>query len=369
MRSAVRTVVATLVYLSIVAAQNPAAQGPGDTATGKLLFEGKGRCLTCHTVNDAGGSLGPDLSWIGILRSPESLTRSLVDPGEQISRRYFTLVVETKDGKKLEGLTLNEDDFSIQIRDTQGELKSFRKDDLKELRREPRSLMPSYATELSGAEVAHLVAYLRTLRKMWALEPGPSDREIAPTTENVPFFNRPERDTEERPEQLIGALQIRPGATVADIGSGTGYFTWRLAEAVGPEGKVYAVDVQQSMLDLTKAAVDSHRLRNVEYVLATETSPRLPEGSVDLAFLAYAYHEFADPEATMRAIRRALKPGGRVLVLEYAKESKIAPASPLHKMSFEEIRREIEPMGFAIDQLLDFLPVQHGVVFTVNTIK
>ena len=153
---------------------------------------------------------------------------------------------------------------------------------------------------------------------------------------------------------------------MADVGSGTGYFTWRLAEQVGPKGKVYAVDVQQSMLDLTKKAVAEHKLANVEYVLATDSSPRLPERSVDLVFIAYAYHEFGDPDAMMAGIRRALKPGGRVVILEYAKESKIAPASPLHKMSFEEIRREIEPMGFVIDQLLDFLPVQHGVVFTIK---
>ncbi len=366
MRSAARVVFAGLVYLSIVAAQNPPARGAGDPAAGKLLFEGKGRCLTCHAVNEAGGSLGPDLSWIGVLRVPESLKRSIVDPGDQVSRRYFTLVVETSDGKKLEGLLLNEDDISIQIRDIEGELKSFRKGDLKELRREARSLMPSYGKELSGPEVDHLVAYLRTLRTMWALEAGPSSREIAPATENAPFFDRPDRDKEERPDQLLQALQLRPGATVADIGSGTGYFTWRLAQQVGPGGKVYAVDVQQSMLDLTRAAVDRRKLKNVEYVLATERSPLLPERSIDLAFIAYAYHEFADPESTMMAIRRALKPDGRVLVLEYAKESRIAPASPLHRMSFEEIRREIEPVGFVIDQLLDFLPVQHGVIFTIK---
>ena len=120
------------------------------------------------------------------------------------------------------------------------------------------------------------------------------------------------------------------------------------------------------MLDLTKATVAEHKLDNVEYVLATENSPRLPERSVDMVFIAYAYHEFGDPEAMMAGIRRALKPGGRVVILEYAKESRIAPASPLHKMSFEEIRREIEPMGFVIDQLLDFLPVQHGVIFTIK---
>jgi putative heme-binding domain-containing protein len=366
MRSAVKFVLASLAYLSLVATQNPQAQVAGDAAAGKALFEGKGRCLTCHAVNESGGSMGPDLSWIGILRTPESLRRSVVDPGEQISRRYFTLVVETKDGKKHEGLTLNEDDTSIQMRDTEGELKSFRKDELKALRKEQRSLMPAFGKQLSAAEVNHLVAYLRTLRRMWALEAGVSEREIAPTTENVGFFNRPERDKEERPDELIQALQIQPGATVADIGSGTGYFTWRLAERVGARGKVYAVDVQQSMLDLTRAAVNEHKLTNVEYVLATEQSIRLPERSLDLAFVAYAYHEFADPDATMSTIRRALKPNGRVLILEYAKESKIAPASPLHRMSFEEIRREIEPMGFVIDQLLDFLPVQHGVIFTIK---
>jgi predicted methyltransferase len=222
------------------------------------------------------------------------------------------------------------------------------------------------ASALTPQEVDRLVAYLRTRRTLWALEPGLVERDIAPATENAPFFNRPQRDQEERPELLMRALEIRRGATVADVGSGTGYFTWRLAEQVGPQGKVYAVDVQQSMLDLTRAAVAEHKLSNVEYVLATDSSPRLPERSVDLVFIAYAYHEFGDPDAMMASIRRALKPGGRVVVLEYAKESRIAPASPLHKMSFEEIRREIEPMGFVIDQLLDFLPVQHGVIFTIK---
>jgi predicted methyltransferase len=222
------------------------------------------------------------------------------------------------------------------------------------------------AATFSGTEVEQLVAHLRTLRKMWAIEPGERTRDVAPASENIAFFNRPERDTEERPELLMSALAIPPGATVADLGSGTGYFTWRLAEQVGPTGKVLAIDVQQRMLELTKKAVTERRLENVEYVLATETNPRLPENTFDLVFIAYAYHEFEDPEATMAAVRRSLKPGGRVVILEYAKESNIAPASPLHKMSFEELRREIEPMGFTIDRLLDFLPVQHGVVFTIK---
>ncbi len=278
-----------------------------DVDAGRVLFEGKGQCLSCHTVGEAGGRTARDLSWIGLLRIPDKLRAAVTNPAAHKA-----------------------------------------------------------ATTLTPEDIDRLVAYLRTLRTLWPLNPGLVERDIAPATENAPFFNRPQRDKEERPEQLLSALQIRPGATVADIGSGTGYFTWRLAQHVGRQGKVYAVDVQQSMLDLTKAAVAAHKLSNVEYVLATESSPRLPERSVDFVFIAYAYHEFGDPDAVMAAIRRALKPGGRVLVLEYAKESNIAPASPLHKMSFEEIRREIQPMGFVIDQLLDFLPVQHGVIFTVK---
>lgn len=278
---------------------------PAEADAGRALFEGKGRCLTCHQVEEAGSGTARDLSWIGLLRTPEKLRAGVTNPATHPA-----------------------------------------------------------TSALTPAEIDRLVAYLRTRRKLWALDLDAPEREIAPATENAPFFNRPGRDTEERPELLMSALHIRRGATVADVGSGTGYFTWRLAEQVGPQGKVYAVDVQQSMLDLTRAVVQERKLGNVEYVLATEGNPRLPERSLDLVFIAYAYHEFGDPEAMMASIRRALKPGGRVVVLEYAKESRIAPASPLHKMSFEEIRREIEPMGFVVDQLLDFLPVQHGVVFT-----
>jgi precorrin-6B methylase 2 len=303
----------TLTAAGIVIALALSAQVPppatSDADAGRLVFEGKGQCLSCHRVGDIGGRAARDLSWIGLLRTPEKLRAAVTNPSSH----------------------------------------------------------PSSST-LTAAEIDRLVAYLRMRRTMWPLssDDAPPEREIAPATENAPFFERPERDKEERPELLMSALHIRPGATVADIGSGTGYFTWRLAKQVGPQGKVYAVDVQQSMLDRTRLAVDQHKLTNVEYVLATEHSPRLPERSVDLVFIAYAYHEFGDPGAMMASIRRALKPGGRVAIIEYAKESRIAPASPLHKMSFEEIRREIEPMGFVIDQLFDFLPVQHGVVFTIK---
>ncbi len=301
------TVTPAAALFAIALSAQAAPPVPSDVDAGRALFEGKGQCLTCHRVHDAGERTARDLSWIGLLRTPDKLRAAVINPS-----------------------------------------------------RHPN------ASAFSPAEVGRLVAYLRMRRTLWALGTGVVEREIAPATENAPFFNRPQRDQEEKPDLLMSALQIRLGATVADVGSGTGYFTWRLAQQVGLKGKVYAVDIQQPMLDLTRKAVAEHKLANVEYVLATDSGPRLPERSVDLVFVAYAYHEFGDPDAMMAGIRRALKPGGRVVILEYAKESNIAPASPLHKMSFEEIRREIEPMGFVVDQLFDFLPVQHGVVFTIK---
>ena len=293
-----------MTYWIGVAIQSVPATASPDAGAGKALFEGRGGCLTCHMVNEQGGRRARDLSWIGLLRTPEALRRSLTD----------------------------------------------------------QSRHPA-AGSLSPAEVDQMVAHLRTLRTMWRLEASDSARDIAAPSENAAFFDRPERDAEERPDQVINALEIPPGATVADVGSGTGYFTWRLAERVGPTGKVLAVDVQERMLDLTRAAVSQRNLRNVDYALATDNDPRLPANTFDLVFIAYAYHEFANPERVMAAVRKSLKRDGRVVILEYAKESNIAPASPMHKMSFDEIRREIEPVGFTIDRLFDFLPVQHGVVF------
>ena len=126
------------------------------------------------------------------------------------------------------------------------------------------------------------------------------------------------------------------------------------------------MDIQQSMLDRAAETVKQHGLVNVDYVLGRGSDPRLPERSLDMVFIAYSYHEFAEPETIMEAIRRSLKPGGRLVIVEYAKESRLAPASSLHKMSFDEIRSEIEPIGFDLDRILDFLPMQHGLVFTLR---
>jgi len=350
------------IYLLLLGQTTPTKVG-GDPVAGKALFNGAAGCVNCHSLDEPASSFGSDLSWIGILRTPDALRRSLIDPDDQVFRRYYTVVVETETGQRFEGLAQAEDERSIQIRDISGQSRSFLKGDLHSLKREERSLMPSYGSKLSAEEIDHLVAYLRTLRAIQPVEEGERTRTIGSVTENIDFFNRPDRNAEERSDDVIAALEIPEGATVADVGAGTGYFTWRLARKVGVNGKVIAVDIQKQMLELTQQAVRQHGLTNVSYVLATDTDPRLPDGSLDMVFIAYSYHEFSEPEKTMAAVRRSLKPGGRVFVLEFAKESRSAPASSTHKMSLDEIRREIEPLGFELDHLLDFLPMQHGLIF------
>jgi SAM-dependent methyltransferase len=266
----------------------------------------------------------------------------------------------------VEGIQLNEDDISLQLRDPAGNPRSFLKSNLKEVSREERSLMPSFATRLSAAEIDHLVAFLRTLKGEPVL-PGqapPRTRVIAGVSENLAWLTRPERDDDEQPDALLEVLQIPEGATVADLGAGAGYFTWRLAERVGPRGRVIAVDIQQSMLDLIAAEAEKRKLSNVSLVLGSERDPKLPEGALDLVLIANAFHEFSDPEAMMAAVRRSLKPDGRLVVLEYRKEDAYTPVPSLHNMSHQELRTEIEPLGFQLERVFDFLPRQHAVVFS-----
>jgi len=334
------------------------------TARGKQIFERSG-CAQCHSVENRGGALGPDLSEAGIVLSPESLRLAITNPSAEITRRYETVVAVPAAGKKVEGIALNEDDISIQMRTTDGNLRSFKKDDLGDLQREGRSLMPSYANKLSSAEIDSLVEYLETLK---GTHPAPGTpvrrtRDTAGISENLEFLGRKERDEEEPPDKLLDALQIPAGSAVADLGAGTGYFTWRLAQRAGPQGKVIAVDIQPKMLDLVAKEVKQHDLHNVDLVLGGEHDPHLPEKSLDLVLIAYAYHEFSQPEEILAAVRRSLKPGGRVVLLEYALESAYTSVPGLHKMRLEDIRSEIEPMGFALDRILHLIPNQHCVIF------
>ena len=195
--------------------------------------------------------------------------------------------------------------------------------------------------------------------------PPPRQRQIAPVMSHVhaDWLVRPERQREEQPDRLVSALRIPRGSTVIDLGAGVGYFTWRLAKRVGPTGRVLAVEIQQPMLDMLAENLRRRGIENVDLILGTPSDPRLPENQADLALLVDVYHELAFPAATMERVRRSLKADGRLVVVEYRKEEAWIPIHPLHKMTVEEVRREIEPVGFELLEVLDFLPRQHVIVF------
>ena len=193
-------------------------------------------------------------------------------------------------------------------------------------------------------------------------------REIAPVMGmgGAPWLVRPEREAEEAPDRALDALKIQPGETAADIGAGAGYFTWRLAARVGPAGKVYAVDIQPRMLELLERNVKARGHSNVVTVLGAEDDPRLPDGAVDLALMVDVYHEFSQPKKMLERIRRALRPGGRMVLLEYRKEDPDVPIRLEHKMTVREVRAEIEPEGFRFERVIDSLPRQHILIFRVK---
>lgn len=175
---------------------------------------------------------------------------------------------------------------------------------------------------------------------------------------------RDSRVDEERPEDMLDALQIKPGDTVADVGAGAGYLTLRLARRVGAEGKVLATDVQPQMLRMLvanarQAGVESR----VKPILCTQDDPKLPEGKVDLILMVDVYHEMADPTIALGGLRKALKPGGRLVLVEFRGEDPEVPIKVEHKMTVAQVRKEIEPLGFNFLKVEEFLPWQHIIIF------
>lgn len=203
--------------------------------------------------------------------------------------------------------------------------------------------------------------------------PGPDDvppthfegREIAQTMSflGAGWLTRSERDAEEDTTQLHRALRLQPGQTACDVGAGNGYHTIRMARAVGPTGRVLAVDIQSQMLELLRARVEEEGLRNVETIEGRPGDPRLPEGACDLILLVDVYHELAWPEPMLAAFRRALSPRGRLALVEFRAEDPTVPIKRLHKMSKAQIERELGPRGFVLVESFDELPWQHLLLY------
>ena len=174
---------------------------------------------------------------------------------------------------------------------------------------------------------------------------------------------RDTREQEEQPEQMLDALKIPEGATVADVGAGVGYTSLRLAKRVGPKGKVYATDLQPEMIAMLKENAIQAGATNVKPLLCTTKETKLPDGQIDIIVMVDVYHECPDPALTLRGMRKALKPGGRLVLVEFREEDPEVPINPEHKMSLKQARREVEPQGFTFQQSFEFLPWQHVIVF------
>lgn len=179
----------------------------------------------------------------------------------------------------------------------------------------------------------------------------------------APWLDRLQRDREEAPGQALRIIGIAPGSTVADVGAGSGYFTVRMAKLVGPRGRVYANDIQQGMLDIIRNKLATMRLENVTLVLGTQADPGLPAASLDLALMVDVYHELQAPQAMLQKLHAALKPQGRLVLLEYREEDPSVPILPLHKMSVAVAKREVETEGFRLAKVNEDLPWQHVLIF------
>ncbi len=190
-------------------------------------------------------------------------------------------------------------------------------------------------------------------------------RRIATTMHyrGAPWLIRDTREREERCSLMLANLGVKLGMTVCDIGCGNGYYSLRLAEMVGPSGRVLAVDIQPEMLRMLRERAAEKEIKNIRPILSSSHNPNLPDGEVDLILLVDVYHEFSHPEHMLAAMRRSLSPKGLIALLEYREEDPKVPIKPLHKMSKRQIMKEYLPNGFKLVKQFERLPWQHMMFF------
>ena len=201
-----------------------------------------------------------------------------------------------------------------------------------------------------------------------AAPPRYMGREIATTMHysGADWLTRESRQREEDCKTLLKELHVQPGQVICDMGCGNGFYTLKLARLTGAAGRVYAVDIQQEMLDMLKQRARKAKLENITLLLGTDTDPRLPANGVDLVLMVDVYHEFSQPEAMLKAIRKSLKPSGRIALVEFRAEDPNVPIKPEHKMSKKQILKEFPANGLKLADQFDKLPWQHLMFFSCD---
>ena len=190
-------------------------------------------------------------------------------------------------------------------------------------------------------------------------------RQIAYTmhSDGAKWLIRREREKEESVKEMIKALELKEGMTVADIGCGIGYHSIMMAKIIGSKGEVLCVDIQQKMRDMLKERAEKEGIKNCKLIKGKYTDPMLPKASVDLILLVDAYHEFTDPESMLKKMRDSLSENGVIALVEFRKEDKSVPIKEDHKMSKAQIEKELKANGFKLVRSYDKLPWQHLVFY------
>ncbi len=188
-----------------------------------------------------------------------------------------------------------------------------------------------------------------------------SGRQIAGVMgfEGASWLERPERKTQENPDLAVDLLELKPGMVAADIGAGSGYYSSLMAKKVGVTGKIYANDIQPEMLQL----IDKKKIPGVVTVLGAVDDPKLPAACCDLLLMVDVYHELSEPQRMLRKMREELKPGGRLVLIEFRKEDPKVPIKPEHKMDVATAKLEVEHEGYKLDSVIEKLPWQHIIIF------
>jgi ubiquinone/menaquinone biosynthesis C-methylase UbiE len=184
-----------------------------------------------------------------------------------------------------------------------------------------------------------------------------------PLDQYIALLEDPKRDEWQKPDEVLKALQLKEGQFVADVGAGSGYFTVRLARAVGEKGVVFAVDVDEGMLGYLRQRLAKERINNIQVMQVPPHDPLLIAGSADVVFLCNVYHHLEDRDVYLRKLRKALKPGGRLVIVDFYKKEGIPVGPPMHmRLSEETVAKELQGAGLKVTEKLTFLPYQYILV-------